>query len=340
MDWLFNGRHFDREVIVLCVRWYLRYKLSLRDLVEMMAERGLSLAHTTIMRWVQRFTPEFVKRWNRFAVPAGQSWRVDKTYVNIHGKWAYPYCAVDRTGKTVDFRLSTRRCPCSQSLLREGHQQPGARSKNVHAGPLPASHRAVREMTDALLPDDTTVRSSKYLNNLIEQDHRHVKSGSTRCLPSNASGMHGSPRNLLHCPLARNLPATADRRTTSFGSGTRAGRRPHPACVNFGYSTRRTFPRRAISGLKQRLQSTRNASSGKAALTTSCDNECAPHWAQVVPAALTCAEPAAILVTLASQRALLFSNSVGRLHQSQTVSVIRPFSALKRVRYPIYVDSL
>jgi transposase-like protein len=65
IDGSFNGRHFDREIIVLCVRWYLRDKLSFRDLSEMMAERGLSLAHTTIMRWVKHFTPEFVKRWNR-----------------------------------------------------------------------------------------------------------------------------------------------------------------------------------------------------------------------------------------------------------------------------------
>src|ERR1700730_9701061 len=64
---LFEGRHFDREVIILCVRWYLRFKLSLRDLVEVMAERGLSMAHTTIMRWVQRYAPEFEKRWQRFA---------------------------------------------------------------------------------------------------------------------------------------------------------------------------------------------------------------------------------------------------------------------------------
>ena len=73
LEALFDERHFDREIIVLCVRWYLRYKLSLRDLVEMMAERGLSLAHTTIMRWVMRFTPEFVKRWNRFGISTGRS---------------------------------------------------------------------------------------------------------------------------------------------------------------------------------------------------------------------------------------------------------------------------
>src|ERR1700752_214204 len=89
MDELFKGRHFEREIIVLCVRSYLRFKLSLRDLVEMMAERGLALAHTTIMRWVQRLVPEFEKRWNGFARKAGRSWRVDETYVKIRGRWAY-----------------------------------------------------------------------------------------------------------------------------------------------------------------------------------------------------------------------------------------------------------
>jgi transposase-like protein len=79
LEALFVGRHFGREVIILCVRWYLRFKLSLRDLVEMMAERGLSLAHTTIMRRVQHFAPEFEKRWRRYALAVGRSWRVDET---------------------------------------------------------------------------------------------------------------------------------------------------------------------------------------------------------------------------------------------------------------------
>ena len=69
VDELFEGRHFDREVIILCVRWYLRFKLSLRDLVEMMAERGLSLSHTTIMRWVQRYAPELSNAGIASAVP-------------------------------------------------------------------------------------------------------------------------------------------------------------------------------------------------------------------------------------------------------------------------------
>src|SRR6202163_1022711 len=91
---LFKGRHFDREVVILCVRWYLRFKLSLRDLVEMMAERGLSMAHTTIMRWVQRYAPEFEKRWRRFARAVGRSWRVDEAHVKVRRRCVYVYCGV------------------------------------------------------------------------------------------------------------------------------------------------------------------------------------------------------------------------------------------------------
>ena len=73
---LFKGRHFDQEIIVLCIRWYLTFKLSSRDLVQMMAERGIASSHTTILRWVQRYVPEFEKRWSRYARPVGDSWRV------------------------------------------------------------------------------------------------------------------------------------------------------------------------------------------------------------------------------------------------------------------------
>src|ERR1700689_5670750 len=176
LDELFKGRHFDREIIVLCVRWYLRFKLSFRDLVEMMAERGLSLVHTTIMRWVHHYSPEFERRWKRYARPAGSSWRVDETYVKIRGRWVYLYRAVDRDGKTVDFRLSTRRdVAAAKAFFCKAIKSQGSTPRTITLDGYGASHRAVREMkTDGQLPADTKVRSSKYLNNLIEQDGRGV----------------------------------------------------------------------------------------------------------------------------------------------------------------------
>jgi len=178
MDELFKGRHFEREIIILCVRWYLRYKLSLRDLVEMMAERGLSVAHTTILRWVQRYVPEFEKRWNRFARQTGRSWRVDETYVKIRGVWSYLYRAVDRDGQTVDFRLSPNRdVAAAKAFLRKALSTQGRAPVTITLDGYAASHRAVREMPrESPRWKRTKLRSSKYLNNTIEQDHRGVKS--------------------------------------------------------------------------------------------------------------------------------------------------------------------
>lgn len=88
---LFDGRWFEDEIIILCLRWYFRYKLSYRDLVEMMGERGLPVAHTTILRWAVRYAEEFEKRWRRYERPVGASWRADETYIKVRGRWVYLY---------------------------------------------------------------------------------------------------------------------------------------------------------------------------------------------------------------------------------------------------------
>src|SRR5438445_12865664 len=106
---LFKGRHFDQDIIVLCVRWYLSFKLSSRDLVQMMTERGIVVAHTTILRWVQRYVPEFEKRWSRYARPVNGSWRCDETYIKVKVRCTFLYRAVDKHGRTVDVVLSERR---------------------------------------------------------------------------------------------------------------------------------------------------------------------------------------------------------------------------------------
>jgi transposase-like protein len=106
---LFKGRNFDQQVIVLCVRWYLSYKLSSRDLVNMMESAG-SYWHTRpFCGWVQRYVPEFEKRWGRYARSIAGSWRCHETYIKVKGRWTYLYRAVDKQGRTVDFLLSERR---------------------------------------------------------------------------------------------------------------------------------------------------------------------------------------------------------------------------------------
>jgi putative transposase len=95
LEQLFKGRHFDQEIVVLSVRWYLNFKLSYRDLVSMMNERGICLAHTTILVGLA-YTPEFAKRWQCYARAIGGSWRTDETYVKVRGEWMCLYRAVDK----------------------------------------------------------------------------------------------------------------------------------------------------------------------------------------------------------------------------------------------------
>ena len=141
-----------------------------------MAERGLDLAHTTILRWVLRYVPEFEKKWNRLSHPVGNSWRVDETYIRVRREWKYLYRAVDYQGNTVDFMLSEHRdIEAAKRFFKKAIKSQGTPEKITLDG-YAASHTAVDELKkSAILPTNVCVRTSKYLNNLIEQDHRRVK---------------------------------------------------------------------------------------------------------------------------------------------------------------------
>jgi transposase-like protein len=141
-----------------------------------MSERGIILAHTTILRWVQRYVPAFEKQWSQYARPVGGSWRCDETYIKVKGRWTYLYRAVDKQGRTVDFLLSERRdVATAKRFFRKAltnHPAPRVITLDAYA----ASHRAITELKSAgTMARRVRIRSSKYLNNVVEQDHRRIK---------------------------------------------------------------------------------------------------------------------------------------------------------------------
>ena len=175
---LFRGRHFQDEIIVLCLRWYLRYSLSYRDLEEMMAERGLSLDHSTIARWVLRYAPILSQRIRSEMRKPNRSWRMDETYVRVAGRWTYLYRAVDSEGNTIDFMLSPNRDLAAAkhflqlALWRTREVRP--RVINVDGHPAYAGAIAQLKRSGAL-GRRCRCRPCPYLNNIIEQDHRFIK---------------------------------------------------------------------------------------------------------------------------------------------------------------------
>jgi transposase-like protein len=177
-DPIYRGRRFQTETIELCVRWYITYRLSYRDLAAMMAERGIIVTHTTIMRWVLRYVPEYERRWARYATRVNSSWRMDETAIRVCGKSAYLYRAVDKHGKSVDSLLrEDRGIEAAQAFFRKAvATQQSVWPRKITLDGHAASHRAVRLLTD----EDTRwksvlVRSCRYLNNIVEQDHRAIK---------------------------------------------------------------------------------------------------------------------------------------------------------------------
>ncbi|MGC2497445.1 MAG: IS6 family transposase [Acidobacteriaceae bacterium] len=182
-DRIYLRRRYTPELIELCVRWYLTYRLSYRDLSAMMAERDVAVSHTTIMRWVQHYAPEFERRWTRFSRPTHSSWRMDETAVSVRGQWNYLYRAVDRDGRSIHSLLcEDRTVESAQEFFRQAVKVPGSRwPEKVNLDGNAASHRGLR-----LLGEEDSrwqsvkVRTRRYLNNIVEQDHRAIKG---RCAP-------------------------------------------------------------------------------------------------------------------------------------------------------------
>ena len=175
---LFKWRQFEPEVILLAIGWYLRFSLSYRDVEELLAERGLSVDHVTVWRWVQRYAPELERRLRRHLKPTNDSWRVDETYVRVKGKWVYLYRAVDSSGATIDFLLSAKRDAAtakrflSKALGGENHPEPRVINSDKHAA-YPPAIAMLQAAGD--LADNSQHRPVQYLNNVLEQDHRAIK---------------------------------------------------------------------------------------------------------------------------------------------------------------------
>eukprot|EP01040_Poterioochromonas_malhamensis_P022025 gene22025-26697_t len=202
--------HFPLDVMLLCVRWYAAYALSLRNLEEMMAERGVQVDHATVHRWALKILPVLAKVFRRRKHPVGRSWRMDETYIQVGGQWKYLYRAVDRLGHTVDFLLTAKRDHAAARRFFERaiglHDVP----EKITIDKSGANTAAVRSMI-ADSGVEITLRQSKYLNNLVEQDHRAIKRRTRpmlgfktfHCATKLVAGietMHMIKKGQLNCP--------------------------------------------------------------------------------------------------------------------------------------------
>jgi transposase-like protein len=175
---IFKWRQTAPEVILCAVRWYLRYSLSLRDVEELLTERGLEADHTTIWRWVQRYGPELEHRMRRHLKPTNKSWRVDETYVRVKGRWCYLYRAIDSCGATIDFLLSALRdAEAAKRLFRKALSDPShPQPRVINTDQAPIYGSAIPDIKkEGTLRRRCRHRPVLYLNNILEQDHRAIK---------------------------------------------------------------------------------------------------------------------------------------------------------------------
>jgi putative transposase len=170
----FKGAHFPQDIILTGIRWYVAYPLSTRHVEELMEERGVEVDHSTINRWVIKYSPQLREAFHRRKRAVGRSWRMDETYIKIKGEWSYLYRAVDKSGQTIDFLLTQQRDePAAKRFLTQAIRRRGVPEKITIDG-SEANAAAIRSY-NAEHGTAIEIRQIKYLNNIIEQDHRGVK---------------------------------------------------------------------------------------------------------------------------------------------------------------------
>src|SRR5262244_2667929 len=170
----FKGAHFPQEIILMGVRWYVAYPLSTRHVEELMEERGVHVDHSTINRWVIKYSPQLEAAFHRRKRPVWLSWRMDETYIKVKGQWSYLYRAVDKTGQTIDFLLTEQRDErAAKRFLIKAIRRHGVPEKITIDGS--AAHEAAIKSDNEEHGTAIAIRKVKYLNNVVEQDHRGVK---------------------------------------------------------------------------------------------------------------------------------------------------------------------
>jgi putative transposase len=172
----FKGKHSKHEFILTAVRWYVAYPLSYRQVEEMLTERGLTVDHSTIQRWVVEYSPQLAKKFSSYKKPLGKSWRMDETYIKVKGVWHYLYRAVDKLGQTIDFTLSKRRDAASAKRFFQKAIRSSGKPKKVNIDKSGSNTAALNNINRTYKPNlQIKIRQNKYLNNMIEQDHRFIK---------------------------------------------------------------------------------------------------------------------------------------------------------------------
>ncbi len=209
--------HYPLEVMLTCVRWYVAYPLSLRHVEEMMQERGVYVDHVTIHRWMIKMLPILAATFRRRKRAVNSSWRLDETYIKVSGQWKYLYRAVDKFGDTVDFLLTAKRDLAAARRFLE-------RAINLHDVPekvtidKSGANTAAIESVKADACIDILMRQNKYLNNIVEQDHRAIKRitrpmmgfksfWSARIIIAGIETMHMIKKGQMNCPAGQTMSA-------------------------------------------------------------------------------------------------------------------------------------